>query len=332
MNKSEITKIGFLIFPGFPMACLTSMIEPLRAANEIAGCETFSWVLVSETSDRVASSAKVLFEPDCTLSDAKNLDILFLLSSPVSQFENPHKSNSVLRAFERHGTDIGGISGGVFPLVRSGLMQGRRCSVHWCYEAAFQAEFPDVVAQDDVIVIDPRRYTVTGAAAAFDLALILIERRLGQGLANEVACWFQHPQMRGEGVQQKVPLHASAEPGLPDLVGRAVAFYAERLEEAPKIDQVAAELGVTPRQVERAFKKATGQSPSHYFRALRMKAARQLVLYSKDRISDIAGRVGYGSQAPLVTHYRDAFGVSPQEDRRNINAVRVKGDVPLPSI
>ncbi len=33
----ENLKIGFLIFPGFPMACLTSMIEPMRAANEISG-------------------------------------------------------------------------------------------------------------------------------------------------------------------------------------------------------------------------------------------------------------------------------------------------------
>ena len=29
-------KIGFLIFDGFPMSCLTSLIEPLRAANEIS--------------------------------------------------------------------------------------------------------------------------------------------------------------------------------------------------------------------------------------------------------------------------------------------------------
>ena len=332
MNKSEITKIGFLIFPGFPMACLTSMIEPLRAANEIAGVETFAWEVISEVSGRVASSAKVAFEPDCTLEQAQDLDILFLLSSPVGQFDHPKKSFSKIRALERHGTDIGGISGGVFPLVRAGLMEGRRCSVHWCYEAAFRAEFPDVVAQDDVIVLDNRRYTVSGAAAAFDLALILIERRLGQGLANEVACWFQHSQMRGEGVQQKVPLHASADPGLPDLVGRAVAFYADRLDEPPKIEEVAAEIGVTPRQVERAFKKATGQSPSHYFRALRMKAARQLVLYSKDQISEIANRVGYATAGPLVAHYRVAFGVTPQEDRRNINAIRVKGDVPLPSV
>ena len=42
-------RLGFLMFSGFPMACLTSAIEPLRAANEITGRKEFVWKLVSET-------------------------------------------------------------------------------------------------------------------------------------------------------------------------------------------------------------------------------------------------------------------------------------------
>jgi transcriptional regulator GlxA family with amidase domain len=41
MNDVKTQSVGFLIFEGFPMACLTSMIEPLRAANEISGQEAF---------------------------------------------------------------------------------------------------------------------------------------------------------------------------------------------------------------------------------------------------------------------------------------------------
>jgi len=39
---------------------------------------------------------------------------------------------------------------------------------------------------------------------------------------------------------------------------------------------VACAVGVSPRQLERQFKKATGQSPSLYYRMLRMKAAHPL--------------------------------------------------------
>lgn len=332
MNKSEITNVGFLIFPGFPMSCLTSMIEPLRAANEIAGVTSFAWSLVSETGARVMSSAQVGFEVDDAISTDLDVDVLFLLSSPLAQPDTPRGLHGALRALDRHGVILGGISGGVFPLVRAGLMQGHRCSVHWCYEAAFRAEFPDMAAVSDVIVTDGRRYTVSGAAAAFDLALRLIEDALGAEIAHEVACWFQHPLMRGEGVRQRIPVPVSNQQGLPDLVSAAIDLFSARMETPISVAEVAETLGVTPRQIERAFKKATAQNPTQFYRAMRMKAARQLVLYSKDSMTQIATAVGYATPTPLLAHYTAAFGVTPHEDRKTINTFRVNRDVPVPSV
>jgi len=51
--------IGFLLFPGFPTACLTSMVEPLRAANGITGHEAFCWTPSAEEPGRVTASAEV---------------------------------------------------------------------------------------------------------------------------------------------------------------------------------------------------------------------------------------------------------------------------------
>jgi len=333
MLTEKNNEIGFLLFDGFPMACLTSVIEPLRAANEIAGQEAFCWSLVTEDGDKVRSSANVRFEAERDLSDCRSIDILFLLSSPTSAFKNPAQANGALRGLARHGTILGGLSGGVFPLVRSGVMAGYPVSVHWCYEAAFEAEFPDMDARREVIVSGVKRYTAAGAAAAFDLALHLIEDRLGSDVAHEVACWFQHPLMRGEGVRQQVPNTSGSDTGedLPPLVAKCVDLFAGRIGDPISIAEVADLAGVTPRQIERAFKQATGQSPSHYFRAMRMKAARQMVVYTKDPIADIAAAIGYSSAAPLVTHYRSAFGLSPSEDRRRINRFRVQDNAPLPS-
>ena len=330
LNDRKKIQIGFLIFPGFPMACLTSVIEPLRAANEIADEDVFAWQLVSESGGKTLSSAQVWFEPDLALSDVSDPDMMFLLGAPSSVFEDAKQGIGALRRLDRHGASLGAISGGVFPLVRSGVMAGHRCSVHWCYEAAFRSAFPAIEMTDDVITLDRRRYTVSGAASAFDLALHLIGDRLGAEIAHEVACWFQHPTLRGEGVQQRVPMRPSATPDLPQLVARAADLFADRIETTISVAEIAARLEVTPRQIERAFKKATGQSPTHYYRAMRMKAARQLVLYSKETILSVAQSVGYTSATPLVTHYRAAFGVTPQADRRRINSFRVRGDVPLP--
>ena len=116
------------------------------------------------------------------------------------------------------------------------------------------------------------------------------------------------------------------------MVAKAVAVFAANLTEPISVADVAGEVGVSARQIERSFKKATGQSPSHYYRSMRMKAARQLVMYSKDSMAQIALQVGYGSTTPMVQHYKNAFGISPQDDRRRINLYRVQENIPVPSV
>ena len=327
------TKIGFLLFPGFPMACLTSVIEPLRAANEISNSRTFDWSLISEDGQKVMSSAGIGFDADTRLSDVGDPDYLILLSAPTAQFHDP-RSASHLRRIDRHGATLGAISGGVFPLVRSGLVQKDRLSVHWCYEAAFAAEFPDMRRSDDVIEISEDRITASGAAAAFDVALNLIETALGSDVANEVACWFQHPMMRKSGVRQTLPVRhtVDAETELAPVVARAIQIFVEDLSSPAGVAEIAERLNITPRHLERQFKQSTGQNPTGYFRHLRMQAARQIVMYTNDRIAEVAAAVGYANAKPFVKHYRAAFGLSPQEDRKRINLYRVEGNLPVPSV
>jgi len=325
------TRTGFLLFPGFPMACLTSMIEPLRAANEISETNRFEWCLIAEHAERVVSSAGIAFEPDTCLETAGPLDVLILLSAPAARFGNP-RSASLLRRIDRHGATLGAISGGVFPLVRSGVVRSERLSVHWCYEAAFAAEFPEIERSNEVIEISGRRITASGAAAAFEVALRLIDTALGPNVADEVACWFQHPMLRKAGVRQTLPVRQAPDAALSPLVTRAIKFYAENLSNPATVAGIAAQLDITPRHLERSFKHATGQSPTVYFRHMRMKAARQIVMYTNDDISEIASAVGYANTKPFVRRYRAAFGLTPQEDRKRINLYRVEGNLPVPSV
>ncbi|MFV2054449.1 GlxA family transcriptional regulator [Aliiroseovarius sp. YM-037] len=333
MTRNEIMQVGFLIFPGFPMACLTSMIEPLRAANEVAGQEAFGWTLISEEGARVKASANVWFEPEHALADCDGLDQLFLLSGPSSKFVNPTSSQGKLRKLARHGVTMGAISGGIFPLARTGLLDGFTTSVHWCYEAAFSAEFPRLEATEDVIAIDRRRVTASGAAAAFDLSLHLIEEVLGADVATEVACWFQHPLVRGQGVSQRKPTFAaeSTNDMLPQIVRKAVDIFADHIEDPINIADVAAEVGVSVRQLERMFHKTTGNTPLGYYKSLRMHKARQLLHYSKDTMIEIATAVGYTSSSAMCKNYIDVFGIHPREDRKKINMFRVRDNTIVPS-
>lgn len=316
--------LGFLLFPGFPMACLTSAIEPLRAANEISGRKIFAWRLIGEELTPVRSSAEVRFDVDMALSDVIGVDDLFLLSPPTGQFDNPRRSFAALRRLDRAGVALGGFSGGIFPLARSGVIAARRCSVHWCYEAAFNAEFPQIEASRTAIIRDGRLTTASGAGAVFDLMLRLIEEILGRDTMTEVACWFQHPFVRDEDASQKVPVQKAGgtDDLLPDPIRNAIRIFSEHIEDPIQIADVAVAVAMSERHLERCFKKATGQSPLKYYRLLRLKKARQRVLYSTDTITEIARSVGYAGSGPMARHYTQAFGVHPTDERRRLIGLR----------
>ncbi|MEO4001222.1 GlxA family transcriptional regulator [Mesorhizobium sp. CAU 1732] len=335
MNQNgNCRRLGFLVFPGFPMACLTSAIEPLRAANEIIGRRAFAWTVVGETGDRVVSSAEVGFDPDVALADLRDIDCLYFLSGPAGNFVDARNANAVVRRLARHGTGLGAFSGGIFPLARSGLLDDHKCSVHWCYEAAFKAEFPYIRASEKVITIDRQRFTAAGATAVFDLMLRLIEEDLGAAAMTEVACWFQHPFIRDEEVTQRTPTPRKdrTEDLLPEAVAKAIRLFVEHVEDPIQIARVAEAVDLSTRQLDRSFKRSTGESPLKYYRQLRMQKARQLALYSNDSITDIALAVGYASSTPMVRHYTQAFGVTPQDDRKAINRFRVQDNTPLPAV
>ena len=323
-TKSSPRRLGFLLFPGFPMACLTSAIEPLRAANEISGRRVFAWALIGEDMAPVRSSAEVRFDVDMALADVAGVDDLFLISPPTGQFANQKRGFAALRRLNRAGMVLGGFSGGIFPLVRSGVMGARKCSVHWCYEAAFKAEFPQVEASRSAIVRDGRRTTASGAGAVFDLMLRLVEETLGRDTMTEVACWFQHPFVRDEDASQKVPVQrvGGTDDLLPGPIRDAIRIFGEHIEDPILIADVALAVALSERHLERSFKASTGQSPLKYYRLMRLKKARQRVLYSTDTITEIAQSVGYAGSGPMSRHYTAAFGVHPLAERRRLVGLR----------
>ena len=164
--------------------------------------------------------------------------------------------------------------------------------------------------------------------------LRLIEEKLGPEVMTEVACWFQHPFVRGEDVIQKTPTRksASTEDMLPDAVVRAIRLFSEHIEEPIRVADVADAVALSTRQLDRSFQRSTGQSPLKYYRTMRLEKARQMVLYSNDSVAEIALAVGYSSAAPMVRHYQKAFGMSPQEERKTVNLFRVEKNSPLPAV
>ena len=222
----------------------------------------------------------------------------------------------------------------MFPLARTKLVSAVPLSVHWCYRATFEKEFPDYLASDQIIEVAQSFITASGAAGGFEVVLNFIEERLGSHVSTEVACWFQHPMMRKSGIRQitPVPDESFTKESLPAAVSDAIALMQSHINDPLAIEDIADAVGLTSRHLERLFKSSTGHSPFAFYRTLRMKAARQLVLYTNEKISIIAEELGYSQLRVFRRHYQASFTTSPEDDRRQINLYRVEGNISLPSL
>ena len=222
------------------MACLTSMIEPLRVANEVSGSNTFSWQLISENGAPVTASAAITFDVAAPVSALTETDYLVFLAPPKAHFQN-EQSLGALRHLSRHGCVFCAVSGGVFPLARTKLVSAVPLSVHWCYRATFEKEFPDYLASDQIIEVTQSFITASGAAGGFEVVLNFIEEQLGPQVTTEVACWFQHPMIRKSCIRQITPLpdESSTTASLPASVRDAIHLMPSHIHDPLVIDALA---------------------------------------------------------------------------------------------
>ncbi len=195
-------RIGLLLVDGFALMSFASAMEPLRAANVIAGRELYAWRHIAVGEVALASSGLRL-APDHRVCDAVDLDMLLVVAGGNrAEFRDTRTLRS-LRRLARSGTRIGGVSGGPFVLARAGLLDGYRCTTHWEHVPAFQETFPQLEMRRRLYEVDRDRLTCARGVAALNMMHALISQDHGRALADAVAEWFLQAEIRAAGGAQR---------------------------------------------------------------------------------------------------------------------------------
>ena len=90
----------------------------------------------------------------------------------------------------------------------------------------------------------------------------------------------------------------------------------ERPEAEHSIDELAAQIGVTPTHFCRIFKKATGVSPHQYVMKARLNRAQHMLEQSEASMATIAESLGFTSQSHFTRAFRQFAGETPSDFRR----------------
>jgi transcriptional regulator GlxA family with amidase domain len=308
-----IRSVGFLLIPDFALISYASVVEPLRAANQLSGTPIYRWWHATPGNTPAVASCGIAVSPDFTVgADAEDLDLLLVCAGGNPATFKDRTTLAWLRKLARQGITIGGVSGGPFVMARAGLLTRRRCTVHWDYMPAFQESFPEAELTRSLFVIDGDRITCSGGVAGLDLMVALITRDHGFGLAAAVSDWFLHTHVRaGEG-PQRMDLRFRLGVG-DDKVLAALKAMEANIEAPLSRAELAGMAGISLRQLERAFRSQVGRGVHEYYLSLRLGRSRQLLRETSLSIVEIALACGFGSASQFARAFRRAYGMSPRE-------------------
>lgn len=111
-------------------------------------------------------------------------------------------------------------------------------------------------------------------------------------------------------------------------IRRAVAWIRDHYDKRLSIEALCDASGMSRASLHRHFLSITGLSPIQYQKSLRLQAARQLLLASEHRASDVAFAVGYESASQFSREYLRQFGAPPARDVREMRqAIKTSGPV-----
>jgi len=311
------------------MMAFASAIEPLRSANRLRAERLFDWRLYSRDGAPVRASNGVDIAVHAALDDGAALDLLLVCAGTRDAGADDPQLAKWLRALARRGTALGGISLGPYAVARAGLLDGRRCALHWESLAAFAEQFPRIRTTSDIFVVDGNRRTCSGGTAALDMMLHLIAERDGRALANDVSEQFIHPRIRGTQDPQRMALHARLGVANDKLIA-AIGMMEGASDEPRAVHEIAADVQLSPRQLERLFAKYLRASPSRYYLKLRLDRARTMLLQTTKANLDVAVACGFASASHFSRCYREVYGHRPSDERGALAVRRRHGERAAP--
>ena len=315
-SPSQRRRYGFLTLPNYSMIALTSAVEPLRMANRLCREEIYTWSIVSLDGAPVAREQRPLVLADGVARrdgpGRRHLRLRRRRRAARGHQGSPHRAAQARAAPD---VPLGSLCTGGYALAKAGLLDQYRAAIHWENMSALREEFPRIQFTAQLFAIDRDRYTCSGGIAPLDLMLNMIKDDSGPDIAPLISEQFILDRIRNDRDRQHIPLQAQVGVFHERLI-KAAALMEANIEEPMSLDDLAASIGVSRRQIERLFKRHLDQVPTKYYLEIRLRRARELLLQTSMSIMDITTACGFQSPPHFSKCYRNAFGYPPSAERQ----------------
>ena len=305
-------RLGYIVSPGFQVMGFSAM-SVFEFANIAAGEPFYDVHLLSESGHGIRSSLGITVETEA-------FDQTYYDTVIVGGMTDPIASSAGLIDFVQHSyrtaRRLAAICTGAQVLAEAGILNGRRATTHWAHARNLRDRFPLVKLEEDrIFIVDGSVWTSAGMSAGVDLALSMVEKDLGDGIAHMVSksLVIQHRRAGGQS-QYSALLDLDAKS---DRIQSVLQYAKQNLHTQLSVEQLADAASLSPRQFSRAFHAETGQSPAKAVETLRVEAARVMMEQGRHPMDVVANQTGFADRERMRRAFLRAYGQPPQTMRRN---------------
>ena len=322
MNPKQI---GFLGFEGVAASELTRAADVLAAATLDGGygnrISCYHVCTIGFTSECFHAESGIAFWPDRTLETVSKLDTIVIPGGDgLRQSSISERIADWILARVNRTSRVAIIGGGIYGVAPTGLLDGREVTTHWRYANDVARCFPNLrVNSGRPLVKDGAFYTSSGANAAIDLSLALIEQDYGRHVASVVAQEFGSAPMNGNGQHKLLnPLVFDSQPA--DRFAELIPWMMRHLHEDLSVNTLARRACMSPSHFNRAFKSMFGSAPAEFVENLRINEAKRRLAIPKRTLEIIAASVGFSDAQTFRRAFERRLGAKPRSYLKNFNA------------
>jgi transcriptional regulator GlxA family with amidase domain len=247
------------------------------------------------------------------LESKKRYDLVIIPAMNFNCIDESIKNESLMIRWIRqqyeYGSDIAAICLGTFILACTGLLNGKKATTHWMGAPYFKKLFPEVMLEDDKVIIDEERIYTCGAAYSFTTLMIyLIEKFCGRDIALLTSRVFMI-QLHDTG-QHAFSIfslqHEHNDKNMSQVQNYIEKNYHKRLN----VSRLAIQFNMSHRTF--MFTDVTGNTPLEYIQRVRVEAAKRLLEQGRLTVEEISRKVGYEDFTSFRNIFKRFTSLTPQ--------------------
>lgn len=317
-------RVGFILTKNFSMLAFTAAVDTLVTANLVNVNKLYSHQTIStEVSHHcVISDLEIEVSTQLTLEqiamEGENaLDILIICGGFRSSLHENTRLSTLLRTADKKGITLGGIWNGAVHLAHAGLLNGFDCAAHPDSHAFMQEHFSQVTLSTSALIIEEKRISCATPSSALQMMLKLIEKTQGSDLVLAIQDILSCDRVAEDG--ELVLAQPGDNPAFPNALRSVLELMRCNLEEPIHLDELAAFVNMSRRQIERMFQTYLDTTPYRYYLELRLSYAKRLLEQSSYSIIAVSVACGFLSTSHFSHCFKKYFGFSPSIARQKTN-------------